>query len=53
MRGLGAELVGAAPNNDLPVVAGIVVFATIVVIVFNLAVDLAYAWLDPRARLAS
>ena len=30
---------------------GIVVFATSAVIVFNVVVDVAYAWLDPRIRL--
>jgi ABC-type dipeptide/oligopeptide/nickel transport system permease component len=33
-------------------VEGIVVFATIAIIVFNLIVDLLYAWIDPRIRLA-
>ena len=51
LHGLGSELVTAAQNNDLPLVVGIVVFATIAVIVFNLVVDVAYAWLDPRIRL--
>jgi ABC-type dipeptide/oligopeptide/nickel transport system permease component len=51
LHGLGAELVTAAQNNDLPLVVGIVVFATIAVIVLNVVVDVAYAWLDPRIRL--
>ena len=51
LHGLGSELVTAALNKDLPVVVGIVVVATIAVIVFNLLVDVAYAWLDPRIRL--
>ena len=37
---------------DLPVITGIVVFSTIAVIVFNLAVDITYAFLDPRIRLS-
>jgi len=48
---LGPELVTAASSDDLPLVVGIVVCATIAVIVCNLVVDLAYAWLDPRIRL--
>jgi peptide/nickel transport system permease protein len=51
LHGLGAELVTAAQNEDLPVVVGIVVFTTLAVIVFNFVVDVAYAWLDPRIRL--
>ena len=31
---------------------GIVVFSTIAVIVFNLIVDITYAFLDPRIRLS-
>lgn len=51
LPGLGADLVTAASSDDLPLVVGIVVFATIAVIVCNLVVDVAYAWLDPRIRL--
>ncbi len=51
LHGLGVELVTAALNHDLPLVVGIVVFATIAVIVCNFVVDVAYAWLDPRIRL--
>ena len=28
-----------------------IVFATLAIIVFNLIVDLLYAWIDPRIRL--
>ena len=31
---------------------GIVVFSTIAVIIFNLIVDIIYAFLDPRIRLS-
>ena len=31
---------------------GIIVFATTAIIVLNLIVDLLYAWIDPRIRLA-
>jgi peptide/nickel transport system permease protein len=51
LRGLGAELVTASLRDDLPLVVGIVVVATVAVIVCNLVVDVAYAWLDPRIRL--
>jgi peptide/nickel transport system permease protein len=52
LPGLGNMAVRSIENLDLPVVQGIVVFATIAVIVFNLLVDIAYAWIDPRIRLA-
>jgi len=33
-------------------VLGVIVFATVAIIFFNLIVDLLYAWIDPRIRLA-
>jgi peptide/nickel transport system permease protein len=51
LRGLGQELILSASRQDLPVVVGVVIFATIAVIIFNFIVDIAYAWLDPRIRL--
>jgi peptide/nickel transport system permease protein len=51
LHGLGQDLIGAATNDDLPVVVGITVFATLAVIVFNFIVDVTYAYLDPRIRL--
>jgi peptide/nickel transport system permease protein len=52
LHGLGQEVIRAYNQVDLPVITGIVVFATVAVIVFNLAVDIAYAFLDPRIRLS-
>ena len=37
---------------DYPITLGVVVFASIMVIIFNLLVDLLYAWIDPRIRLS-
>ena len=39
-------------NLDLPTVQGVVVFATTMIVLFNLVVGLLYAWIDPRIRLA-
>src|SRR5438105_1311011 len=39
-------------NPDLRTVQGGIVFATLAIIIFNLVVDLLYAWIDPRIRLA-
>ena len=52
MHGLGQTLVQSLTNDDLPTTQGIVVFATLAIIVFNLIVDLLYAVIDPRIRLA-
>jgi peptide/nickel transport system permease protein len=51
LPGLGKLSVGAIGNFDLPTVQGVVVFATLCIIVFNLVVDTLYAWVDPRIRL--
>ena len=52
LPGLGRTSVQALNNYDVPTVMGVIVFATIVIIVFNLIVDLLYAVIDPRIRLA-
>jgi peptide/nickel transport system permease protein len=52
LPGLGRTAVQSLNALDLPTVEGIVVFATLAIIVFNLVVDLLYAWIDPRIRLA-
>jgi peptide/nickel transport system permease protein len=48
LPGLGSLVVNAAVQHDVPVVQGVTVCMTVVVVVINLVVDLAYAWLDPR-----
>ena len=49
--GIGLMIYQAIGARDLPVVAGGVLFATIVYVFANLFVDLGYAWVDPRIRL--
>jgi len=53
LPGLGRTLVTAVGNNDFATVQGVVVFATIAILFFNLVVDLLYAWIDPRIRLTA
>jgi peptide/nickel transport system permease protein len=52
LPGLGRTIVVALGNDDLAIVEGVVVFATIAILFFNLIVDLMYAWIDPRIRLS-
>ena len=52
LPGLGRTLLQSLDSFDLPITLGIVVFATISIIVINLFVDLIYAVVDPRIRLA-
>jgi oligopeptide transport system permease protein len=48
--GMGQWFVKGAINRDYSVVLGTAIVYFGLVIVFNLLVDLAYAWLDPRLR---
>jgi peptide/nickel transport system permease protein len=50
LPGLGGLLVAATLQHDLPIVQGVTVLFTMIVIAVNLTVDLAYSWLDPRVR---
>jgi len=52
LPGLGNEAILSITQFDLPVTQGIVIFGTLSIILFNLAVDLLYAAIDPRIRLS-
>jgi len=52
LHGLGQTAVLGLQTFDLPTTLGVVVFATLSIILFNLFVDLLYAVIDPRIRLA-
>lgn len=47
-RGWGRILVNAMNQYDYPVIQGGILAFTIIVVLVNLAVDLVYAWVDPR-----
>jgi len=49
--GLGLAFARAASTLDIPLVQGITIVITIMVLVANLVTDLAYAVLDPRVRI--
>lgn len=49
--GLGYAFVQAALTLDIPLVQGITIVITLMVLVANLFTDLAYAVLDPRVRI--
>jgi peptide/nickel transport system permease protein len=51
LPGLGATALSSIQTFDLPITQGIVVFATLSIITFNLIVDLLYSVIDPRIRL--
>jgi peptide/nickel transport system permease protein len=52
LPGLGLIALESINNFDLPLTQGVVVFGALAIIVFNLIVDILYAWIDPRIRLA-
>jgi ABC-type dipeptide/oligopeptide/nickel transport system permease component len=49
--GLGAFIVLASQRIDVPALAGLAMFAAVVVVLTNLIVDILYAYIDPRVRL--
>lgn len=48
--GLGKIFIEAVLNRDEPLVLGIVAFLSILIMIFNLIVDISYGFLDPRIR---
>jgi peptide/nickel transport system permease protein len=51
LPGLGKAAIDAINQQYLPVIIGIVLFASAAVVVANILVDIGYAFLDPRVRL--
>lgn len=50
LPGLGDIFIKAVLNRDEPLILGIVAFLSILIMVFNLIVDISYGFLDPRIR---
>jgi oligopeptide transport system permease protein len=50
LPGLGNYFINANLNRDEPLILGIVAFTAIAILTFNLIVDVAYAFIDPRIR---
>jgi len=50
LPGLGNYFINACFNRDEPLIIGIVAFIAISVLAFNLLVDIAYGFIDPRIR---
>ena len=49
--GIGRTYVEATAKLDFPVIMGITVFITIMVLIANLITDITYAYIDPRIRI--
>ncbi len=52
LPGLGSLAITSVTQSDLPIITGITLLAACLIIVANLVVDLLYAVIDPRVRLA-
>jgi peptide/nickel transport system permease protein len=52
LQGIGQTALQAVNQSDLPVVLGTVVLAALFIVIANIVVDLLYAVLDARVRLA-
>jgi peptide/nickel transport system permease protein len=50
IHGLGDYAIRSLFTNDFPAVMGVTIFASFFIVVANLLVDVAYAFLDPRVR---
>lgn len=48
--GLGNIFIQSVLNRDEPLILGIVAFISILIMLFNLVVDISYGFLDPRIR---
>jgi peptide/nickel transport system permease protein len=51
LPGLGVYIVRAMNQRDFPVVQSMVAIVAVWIIMTNIVIDVAYAWLDPRIRL--
>lgn len=49
--GLGRYAVSSIINSDYPAIMGVTLLITVAYGLVNLAVDLSYAWIDPRVKL--
>lgn len=50
--GLGSAIQGSAAQGDLPVVMGVVTVLVVMIVLINLVLDVAYAWLNPKVRVS-
>jgi peptide/nickel transport system permease protein len=52
LPGLGRLAVESVFFSDLPLLLGVMLFSATMILLCNIVVDAAYAWIDPRVRLA-
>ncbi|MEU5090727.1 ABC transporter permease [Streptomyces sp. NPDC021356] len=52
LPGLGQAVLNGIRNQDLPIILGVTLITSLAVLIANLVVDVLYAVIDPRVRLA-
>ncbi|MGI5402685.1 ABC transporter permease [Streptomyces sp. CA-135486] len=52
LAGVGRLAVESSLTKDLPLTMGVMLFGAFFILILNIIVDLAYAYIDPRVRLA-
>ena len=52
LNGIGSVAIGASGSSDIQVIMGILLFTVIIVVGVNLLVDVIYAALNPKVRIA-
>ncbi len=50
INGMGRHFVYSIGNRDYPLVMGVTLVYSVILVIANLVVDITYAWLDPRIR---
>jgi oligopeptide transport system permease protein len=51
--GLGQHFVNSVLNRDRTLILGVVMVESTLILIFNLMVDIAYAWVDPRIDISA
>jgi peptide/nickel transport system permease protein len=52
LTGLGRLAIDSVTKTDLPMLMGVMLFSSAMIVIFNILVDAVYAFIDPRIRLS-
>lgn len=50
LRGVGSLVIESVRTQNIPMVQGVVILGTLVIVSVNVLVDIAYGWVNPRVR---
>ena len=51
-QGAGNLLISSTLKADMPMVQGGMMFTAVLIVIFNLIIDISYAWLNPKVRIS-